>query len=86
MTFTTEIMLEVEVEMRDVTRGTRGRLGDRPEHCVPPEGPVCEVLVSLVHEDRRLAIDEYLPDELRDAIASEALDHYDEAAAEAQDE
>jgi len=71
--FATEVTLDVEVEITDASRGTPGRLFDRPERAVAAEPDACEIAVWLVYGDRRLELTSFLPTETLDALREDAL-------------
>jgi len=71
--FSAEVTLDVDVEMTDATRGTPGRVHDRPERSVAPEPESCEIAVWLAHGGRRLELTAYLPEETLEALREDAL-------------
>jgi hypothetical protein len=76
MTFTTEIALDVVVEVLDATRERPGRLHDRPEHCEPAEPAEVTVAVWLHGDDpeHRIDLAPWLPLDVREAITIETLE------------
>jgi hypothetical protein len=82
MTFTTEIAVNVEVEVLDATRGTPGRYGDRPEACAPAEDEMVEFRVWLCRDPVRIDITTALPTEVGEALGAEVFERLEDAAAE----
>jgi hypothetical protein len=74
--YTTEVTLDVEVEILDATQGTPGRYGDRPERCYPPEAAEVELCVRL----GALDITPALPADVLEALAADALERLQDAA------
>jgi hypothetical protein len=74
--YTTEVTLDVEVEILSATRGTAGRYGDRPERCYPAEGDAVELCVRLGTLDLTAA----LPPDVLEALAEDALERLQDAA------
>jgi hypothetical protein len=70
--------LDVEVEYRVISMGSKGRYSGPPEDCYPGEGPELDIeAVLLVDEDGKTT-DEDILDELSDA----ALDRLEDRVAE----
>jgi hypothetical protein len=82
MTFTTEIAVDVEVEVLDATRGTPGRYDDRPEACAPAEQEMVEFRVWLCRDPVRIDITMALPTEVGEALGAEVFERLEDAAAE----
>jgi hypothetical protein len=82
MIFTTEISVDVEVEVIEATRGTPGRYGDRPEDCYPAEDETVEFRVWLCRDPVRIDITTALPTELGEALGAEVFERLEDAAAE----
>ena len=70
MTFTSEVTVDVEVEVLDYTPPTAGRYGDRPERCFPAEAEAVDLAVRLGSIDITAA----LPADVLEALAAEALE------------
>jgi hypothetical protein len=82
MTFTTEIAVDVEVEVLDASRGTPGRYGDRPEACYPAEDETVEFRVWLCRDPVRIDISTALPTAVTEALGAEVFERLEDAAAE----
>jgi hypothetical protein len=82
MTFTTEITVDVEVEVLDATRGTPGRYGDQPEACSPAEQEMVEFRVWLCRDTVRIDISTALPPAVGEALGAEVFERLEDAAAE----
>jgi len=68
--FTSEVTVDVEVEVLDYTPPAAGRYGDRPERCVPAEPEAIDLAVRLGTIDITAA----LPADVLEALAAEALE------------
>lgn len=74
MRFTSEVTLDVEVEILDATRGTSGRLADRPERSYPAEPADVSLAVWLGQNGGRVDLVPHLPADVLEALAAEAVE------------
>lgn len=82
MTFPAEVTVEVTVEVLEATRGTPGRVGDRPERCAPAEGDQVTLAVWLCQDAARIELTAALPADVLEALAADALERLYWAAQE----
>jgi hypothetical protein len=81
--FTTEVCLDVVVEIRGAVSARPGRYEDRPERCYPAEPEAAEFTVWLCGDAARMDITPVLPADVLDALGEEALEQVRDAAAAA---
>ncbi|HSS56266.1 MAG TPA: hypothetical protein VLK79_16590 [Gaiellales bacterium] len=74
MRFDAEITLDVEVEILDATRGTAGRLGDRPERCYQAEPADVSLAVWLGQNGGRVDLGPHLPADVLESLTAEAVE------------
>jgi hypothetical protein len=76
--FPSEVTLDVEVEVLEATRATRGRPGARPEESSPAEPAQIALAVWLQGNEsdpaHRIDLVPWLPVDVLEALTSEALD------------